>query len=93
MKRMIATPPGQPARIEGFTAAEIAEREAAIAAEGAARPAREAALALDASDKTMARIAEDVIDALIAKGLVADADLPAAAVAKITERKELRKKL
>ena len=48
---------------------------------------------LAASDGDMARIAEDLIYALIAKGLIAEADLPQPARDKLAKRSELRSKL
>lgn len=49
--------------------------------------------ALDASDKGMARVAEDVISVLIAKGLLTVDDLPATVKDKLSERDALRKAL
>ena len=53
----------------------------------------QARLDLAASDGDMARIAEDLIAALIAKGLIAEADLPQSARDKLAKRSELRSKL
>ena len=53
----------------------------------------QARLDLAASDGDMARIAEDLIAALIAKGLIAEADLPQPARSKLDRRAELRSKL
>jgi len=50
----------------------------------------QARLDLAASDGYMARIAEDLIAALIAKGLIAEADLPQSAHDKMARRSELR---
>ena len=56
-------------------------------------PKEQAKAELDATDKSMARIAEDLIAALIAKGLIAEADLPQSARDKLAKRSELRSKL
>ena len=45
------------------------------------------------SDSDMARIAEDLITALISKGVLAEADLPQAARSRMAKRSELRSKL
>ena len=45
------------------------------------------------SDSDMARIAEDLITALISKGVLAEADLPPSARSKMAKRSELRSKL
>jgi len=43
---------------------------------------------LEASDKRMARFAEDLFDALVAKGILHESDLPYIAI--VSERKNLR---
>ena len=48
---------------------------------------------LAATDAGMARIAEDLITALISKGVLAEADLPPSARSKMAKRAELRSKL
>jgi hypothetical protein len=48
---------------------------------------------LDQSDKDMARVAEDVIGVLIAKGVISEADLPASVSEKLANRKTLRKEI
>ena len=48
---------------------------------------------LQAIDKDMARITEDLIDALKDKGVIADEDLPVTVVEKINRRKLLRSRL
>ena len=48
---------------------------------------------LTATDGDMARIAEDLIGALIAKGVIAEDDLPQPARDKLARRSELRSKL
>ena len=48
---------------------------------------------LAASDKEMARIAEDLINTLVSKGVIAIKDLPKPAADKLSERAELRKVL
>lgn len=53
----------------------------------------EAQADLSASDAKMARIAEDLVDTLIAGGVIAMADLPEAAQNTITKRKADRAKL
>ena len=45
------------------------------------------------SDSDMARIAEDLITALISKGVLAEADIPKSARDKMAKRSELRSKL
>ena len=45
---------------------------------------------LQATDKNMARIAEDLIDTLIAKGVITMGDLPQDARDKLTDRKAKR---
>ena len=45
------------------------------------------------SDSDMARIAEDLIAALIGKGVLAEADIPQSARSKMAKRSELRSKL
>ena len=48
---------------------------------------------LDATDAGMARIAEDLITALISKGVLAESDIPQPARSKLDRRAELRSKL
>ena len=48
---------------------------------------------LEASDKDMARVAEDVIGALILKGLLSEDDLPPAVKTKLQHRAALRDEL
>ena len=48
---------------------------------------------LAATDSEIARIAEDLITALISKGVLAEADLPQSARSKMAKRSELRSKL
>ena len=45
------------------------------------------------SDADMARIAEDLIGALIGKGVIAESDIPQPARSKLARRAELRSKL
>ena len=59
----------------------------------AVNPVEVAKAALAESDKDMARIAGDLIDALKTKGLVIDSDLPQAARDRLAMRKELRAQL
>ena len=56
-------------------------------------PKEQAKVDLVASDKEMARIAEDLINVLIAKGLMAIDDLPKPVIAKLNDRANLRKVL
>lgn len=72
-------PDGQPELIEERTVALSKEQEAAIKAQ-----------ALAASDGAMARVTEELFDALAAKGVVAPADLSAFARDRLAERKALR---
>ena len=53
-------------------------------------PKEQAKAGLDASDKEMARIAEDLISALIAKGVISESDLPTIVIDKLVKRKQLR---
>lgn len=48
---------------------------------------------LSETDKNMARIAEDIIGALVTKGIVKLSDFPESVAEKLTERKKLREKL
>jgi len=66
---------------------------AAVEAHLSAAPRRQALALLAGTDAKMARIAEDAIDALKAKGLIADADLPASAREIIVARKAARSQL
>lgn len=56
-------------------------------------PKEQAKADLANTDKEMARIAEDLINTLISKGIIAAKDLPKAASDKLVERTELRKAL
>ncbi len=56
----------------------------------AAAAAQAAAQAVADTDHVMARLAEDIFDALVAKGLLALDDLPAPARQKLEARKALR---
>lgn len=53
-------------------------------------PKEQAKVDLAASDKEMARIAEDLIEILKTKGVIADSDLTQVVVDKLTKRKQLR---
>ena len=46
--------------------------------------------AVEATDKDMIRIAEDLVDALVSKGVIAITDLPLSAQEKFTNRKAKR---
>lgn len=50
-------------------------------------------LALVGTDTYMARVCEDLVDTLVAKGVIALTDLPAAVQSKLAERKTLRGQL
>jgi hypothetical protein len=63
-----------------------ADPAAAIAADQAKRD-------LAATDADMARVGEDLLSALVSKGVIAETDLPQAARDKIAERRTLRSKL
>ena len=56
-------------------------------------PKDQAKAELRESDSDMARIAEDIIAALIGKGVLAESDLPQSAHDKMAIRSELRSKL
>lgn len=56
-------------------------------------PKEQAKVELAASDKDMARVAEDLINALITKGVIDSKDLSGPATDKLAERAELRKAL
>ena len=49
--------------------------------------------ALQRTDQNMSRITEDLVDVLVAKGIIALADLPESARGKLENRKELRSKI
>ena len=48
---------------------------------------------LEATDKQMARVAEDIIDLLMQKGIINQVELPAEALAVLVKRKNLRQNL
>lgn len=56
-------------------------------------PKEQARADLVATDKEMARIAEDLIQTLISKGVIAESDIPESARDKMARRSELRSKL
>ena len=56
-------------------------------------PKEQAMVELAASDKEMARIAEDLINILTSKGVINMADLPAPVASKLSDRAALRKVL
>ena len=56
-------------------------------------PKEQARADLAATDKEMARIAEDLINTLIAKGFITAQDLPKPAMDKLSDRTALRKTL
>ncbi len=64
-----------------------------IAEEQAAASALLAQVAIEKTDAGMARFAEDLFDTLVAKGVLAMADLPQAAQDKIAARKQIREEL
>jgi hypothetical protein len=66
--------------------------DGAVADDPSLAEAVQARAELAASDSSMVRVIEDVWDALKAKGLVADVDLPQAAQDKLATRKSLRGK-
>ena len=53
----------------------------------------EAKAELRESDSGMARVAEDLIQTLLSKGVIAESDIPAPARSKLDRRAELRSKL
>ena len=53
-------------------------------------PKEQAKADLAATDKEMARIAEDLIEILKTKGVIADSDLTQVVVDKLTKRKQIR---
>lgn len=57
------------------------------------RDRREAERLLRRSDAEMARVVEDLVDVLVAKGVIALADLPQPAQDRINQRKNLRGQL
>ena len=78
--------------------ATAAQREAAQSVingfDAVATEARGAPLAeLSASDAGLIRTIEDLISTLVAKGVIAEADLPAAARTKLARRRQLRQQL
>ena len=56
-------------------------------------PKEQAKAELAATDKDLARVAEDLIGALIGKGVIAESDIPQPARSKLARRAELRSKL
>ena len=56
-------------------------------------PKEQAKAELSETDSEIARIAEDLITALISKGVLAEADIPQSARSKMAKRSELRSKL
>ncbi len=64
------------------------ERASIVLATNTGNPAGE--LALMRTDLGMARVIEDLFEALKAKGVLADADLPRESLEKLTERELLR---
>ena len=56
-------------------------------------PKEQAMVELAASDKEMARIAEDLIQTLISKDLITESDIPQSAHDKMARRAELRSRL
>jgi len=57
------------------------------------KPSEDAGRQLQISDADLARVLEDVIDALSMKGILSFTDLPLAAQQKLLQRKHLRKNL
>lgn len=49
--------------------------------------------ALSSSDKDMARVAEDIINLLVSKGVISEADIPKSVKDKLENRTQLRNKL
>lgn len=78
-----------------LTAAQVTALDAERAARLASpeRAADQARQKLAATDMPMIRVLEDLIDALKAKGVIADADLPQSARDKLAERAAERVKL
>ena len=56
-------------------------------------PKEQAKAELASTDREMARIAEDLINTLIAKGIITAQDLPRPAMSKLFDRADLRKVL
>ena len=56
-------------------------------------PKEQAKADLASTDKEMARIAEDLINVLLNKGLISTSELPGRAVSKLNDRANLRKLL
>ncbi len=71
--------------------AEIDQRNAETAALSLIEARQEIDHQLAASDAGMARVLEDLIATLAAKGVISEADLPAAAQSKLQARRDLRK--
>ena len=96
MKRIIVDCSGGGQTSVQLTPEEIEQRQAEEAAWEAQAADRARGLLVEqlaASDYKVARITEDVITALVAKGTLTLADLPAAAVLKIADRVAIRNKL
>lgn len=73
-----------------LTQIEIDQRNAEAAAWSLIQARREIDAQLAATDAGMARALEDLIAVLAAKGVLAEADLPAAAQQKLQTRRQLR---
>jgi hypothetical protein len=76
-----------------MTPEERAAEDAAYAAKAAERAKASIKAELAATDKDMARIAEEVIGMLVTKNLLTVEEMPDAVKAKIAERAALREQL
>jgi len=72
---------------------QAAEKWDSDPAQSAEYQRNQKAAQLSATDEYMPRVTEDLIDALIAKGVITQADLPEAVKTKLTERKTIRTEL
>ena len=82
---------GRVVAMSAVSSAEFAEEVAGDSPELAAFLAsQQAANSLDATDQDFVRVLEDVVELLIAKGVILFTDLPASAQEKIMRRQKLR---
>lgn len=93
LKKAIATPAGEPTKHVDLKPAEVLRRQQENAIHLQTKDKIAALAGLSGTDKKMARVAEDIIALLIAKGVLEEDDLPQSVRDIIASRKELRGKL
>ncbi len=77
----------------GATEELPADRQELLAFRGIADEARELREGLGDSDLDVVRVIEDLIEALLRRGLILPTDLPSPALTKITQRRQMRGRL